>query len=308
MSRTAVLIPCYNEEKTIASVVNDFRAQLPEADIYVYDNNSTDRTVAEAEKAGAIIRHETRQGKGNVIRTMFREIDADIYVMVDGDGTYPSDMVHEIIRPVQEKRADMVIGSRLHDASESSFKVLNRLGNRLFRFVLNLIFRVRITDLLSGYRAFSRQVVKGLPLLSSGFEIETELTVKSLERRYRITEVPINLSTRPEGSTSKINIFRDGFLIMNTIYSLFRDYKPLVAFGSAGLLFITCGLVPGLVVVSEFISTRVITRVPLAILSVGLILSGLLVAFIGLVLHTISRRFQELDRQMQHLIESTDRS
>jgi glycosyltransferase involved in cell wall biosynthesis len=301
MSKIAILIPCFNEEKTIGSVVRDFRSQLPEADIYVYDNNSTDDTAGEARQAGAIVRHERRQGKGNVIRSMFREVDADIYVMVDGDGTYPADRVHELIDPVINGDADMIIGSRLHPMSESRFKLLNLIGNKLYLFILNFIFKVNITDLLSGYRAFSSRLVKSLPILSRGFEIETELTVKCLQRNYRILEVPVNLSERPEGSKSKIKVFRDGLLILNTIFALFRDYKPLTAFGMSGLALIICGLVPGIIVITEFIATGIVRRLPMAVLSVGIVLSGLLVMFTGLILHTVSRRFQELDSQMQNI-------
>jgi glycosyltransferase involved in cell wall biosynthesis len=301
--KIAILIPCFNEEKTIANVINDFRLQLPDADIYVFDNNSTDNTVSEALRSGAKVRYEKRQGKGNVVRSMFRKVDADIFVMVDGDGTYPADKVPELIRPVIEDEADMVIGSRLHAMSESRFKPLNRTGNKMFLFILNNIFKVNITDLLSGYRAFNRQVVKNLPVLSRGFEIETELTVKCIERRYRIFEVPVNLSSRPEGSKSKIKIFGDGFRIFNTIFALFRDYKPLTVFGILGLIFAAGGFIPGIIVVREFILTGYISRVPSAILAVGLVLSGLIILFFGLVLHSISRRFQELDYQFQNINE-----
>ena len=308
MKKIAVLIPCYNEEQTIAGVVSDFRSRLTNADIYVYDNNSADKTADEARRAGAIVRFEKKQGKGNVIRAMFREIDADIYLMVDGDGTYPADMVQELIKPVMADEADMVIGSRLHTVSESKFKPLNRLGNKLFLFVMNSIFRVNITDLLSGYRAMNRNVVKSLPIISGGFEIETELTVKSLERRLRVIEVPINLSPRPEGSFSKIKLFKDGAIILNTILALFRDYKPFLAFGAAGLFLILCSLIPGAWVLIEFLDTGYIHRIPAAILSVGLALSGLLVAFVGLILHTISRRFQEVDCQLQNLFTHIEQS
>jgi len=302
MSAIAVLIPCFNEEKTIAKVVRDFIGILPGADIYVYDNNSTDNSVHEASAAGAIVRFEKKQGKGNVIRAMFRDIEADIFVMVDGDDTYPAAKVHELIRPVLSGEADMVIGSRLHSLSDSSFKWLNRIGNKIFIAILNTIFRVRITDLLSGYRVFNRQMVKSLPVLSSGFEIETELTVKGLERGYRVIEVPVNLSPRPDGSESKINIIRDSVLIFYTIFALFRDYKPLTVFGLMGLLFIACGLVPGLVVSREFLATGYISRIPSAILAIGLILSGFLMFFMGVVLHAIAHRFQELDYQMRHFM------
>jgi len=251
--------------------------------------------------------YEKRQGKGNVVRSMFRKVDADIYVMVDGDGTYPADKVHELINPIKNGDADMVVGSRLHSMSESNFKPLNRLGNKLFLLILNKIFKVNITDLLSGFRAFNRRVVKNLPVLSRGFEIETELTVKCIERGYRIFEVPVNLSQRPEGSDSKIKIFGDGFLIFNTIFALFRDYKPLTVFGMLGLILSISGFIPGIIVIREFILTGYIKRVPSAILAVGLVLSGLLIIFLGLVLHSVARRFQELDYQFQNLNEWVQR-
>lgn len=302
-NKIAVLIPCYNEEKTIAKVVRDFRFQLPDAEIYVFDNNSTDNTASEAIQSGAHVRYEKRQGKGNVVRSMFRIVDADIYVMVDGDGTYPADKVHELIKPVTEDDADMVIGSRLHAMSESKFKPLNHAGNKMFLFILNKIFKVKITDLLSGYRAFNKRMVKNLPVLSRGFEIETELTVKCIERGYRIHEVPVDLSQRPEGSESKIRIFGDGILIFNTLFALFRDYKPLTVFGLLGLTLSASGFIPGIIVIREFLLTGYIKRVPSAILAVGLVLSGLLVVFFGLVLHSIARRFQEIDCQFQSITE-----
>jgi glycosyltransferase involved in cell wall biosynthesis len=303
MKKTAVLIPCYNEEKTIAAVVHDFKAQLHDADIYVYDNNSTDRTAALAKQAGALVYSEKRQGKGHVIRSMFRQIDADIYVMVDGDGTYPADQVHNLIAPIISGEADMVCGSRLHPHSQSDFKWLNWMGNKVFLHLLNSIFMVSITDILSGYRAFNRNIVKSLPILSRGFEIETELTLKAIERRYRIVEIPIDLISRPVGSISKIRIVRDGILILSTIFALLRDYKPMTAFGTVGLFFIFLGFLPGTIVIHEFLTTGFILHFPSAILAVGLVLTGILVAFTGLILHTLSRRFQELDCQLQNMNE-----
>ncbi len=303
MDKIAIIIPCYNEEKTIAKVVNDFRLELPSAEIYVFDNNSRDNTVEEAAKAGAIVRHEKRQGKGNVVRAMFRQVDADLYIMVDGDGTYPPEKVHDLIRPVLEDKADMTTGSRLLGGSNAGFRLLNLIGNRIFLVIINAIFREKITDLLTGYRAFNRRIAKGLPIISRGFEIETELTLKSLERHYRLFEIPVDLSHRPEGSSSKIRVFRDGIRILNTIFALFRDYKPLTAFSFIGLLLIVCGLIPGSMVIHEYVLTKIVSRIPLAILSTGLVLSGLLVSFVGLILHTISRRFQELDYQLQNIIE-----
>ena len=301
--KVAVLIPCYNEAGTIAGVVASYRAQLPDAEIYVYDNNSTDRTTEQAKRAGAIVRHERRQGKGYVIQSMFRQVHADAYVMVDGDGTYPADRVHDLIRPVLDGDADMVVGSRLHAGSESRFKLLNLLGNRAFRLVLNVLFRVRITDLLSGYRVMNRRLVKTLPFFSRGFESETELTVKALAHGFRIVEVPVNLVPRPEGSFSKINIVRDGLLILDMLIALVRDYKPLTAFGLVGLLLVGCGFIPGVLVIREFLSTGKILHLPSAVLAVGLVLAGLLVGFAGLLLHTVARHFQELHHQVQELLE-----
>jgi glycosyltransferase involved in cell wall biosynthesis len=299
--RVAVLIPCYNEEMTVGEVVRAFRAELPEADIYVFDNNSTDRTVERAREAGALLRYERRQGKGYVVQSMFRQIEADVYVMVDGDGTYPPSAVRSLLAPVLEGEADMVVGSRLHHESRSEFKQFNAFGNRLVLSVLNSIFRVRLTDILSGYRAFNRKFVKGLPLFGGGFEIETELTIKSVERGYRIVEIPINLSHRIEGSHSKIRLFRDGVIILNTVLALFRDYKPLTFFGTTGLLLIMLALIPGLIVLIEFVKTGLVPRLPSAVLAVGLVLCGLLSIMVGLILHAVARRAQEFEYHLQIL-------
>ena len=295
----AILIPCFNEELTVGRVISDFRAELPQAEIYVFDNNSTDRTVEIARNAGARIGIERRRGKGFVVQTMFREVEADLYVMVDGDGTYPPGEVHKLIAPVLAGDADMAVGSRLLPQSDSEFRTLNRLGNRFFLHTINLIFKVRLSDILSGYRAFDRAFVKNIPIFGGGFETETELSIKSLARGYRIVEIPVNLKARPHGSTSKIRIVQDGMLILNTILALIRDYKPLTFFGSFGLFLIALGLVPGTVVILEFIKTGLVPRLPSAVLAVGLVLSGLLLIAAGLVLHTITRRFQELDHQMK---------
>jgi glycosyltransferase involved in cell wall biosynthesis len=298
-AQVAVLIPCYNEELTVGDVVRQFRAILPVARIYVFDNNSTDRTSHEARAAGATVVREKRQGKGYVVQSMFQRVEADVYVMVDGDSTYDPAVVDALLRPVLDEEADMAVGSRLHDVSSSEFKNLNRLGNRIFLAVLNAISHVRLTDILSGYRAFSRDFVKNVPLFAGGFQIETELTIRALERRYRVVEIPINLSARPAGSLSKIRHFHDGMLILGMIFSLFRDYKPLTFFGSLGLLFTVAGLVCGVPVVLEFFRTGLVPRLPSAVLAVGFVLSGMLTTGVGLVLHTTVRRFQELEYQLR---------
>jgi glycosyltransferase involved in cell wall biosynthesis len=285
--RVAVLIPCYNEALTIAEVVRSFRAELPDASIYVFDNNSTDATATVAQQAGAIVMSERRQGKGYVMQTMFRKIDAEIYVMVDGDGTYPASSVHRLQELIINGEADMVVGSRLHPESRSNFKAANLYGNKLIRWLLRLIFNTKLTDILSGYRAFNRSFVKGIPLFGGGFEIETELTIKALQRGYRVEEVPVNLEVRPKGSYSKIHFVRDGFLILNTMLSLFRDTKPLTFFGGFGLVFIAIGI------------TILFTWIQL--LGITLAVIGVLFILSGLHLHTIVRRFQEFDHQLRIL-------
>ncbi len=304
----AVLIPSYNEEAAIANVVHQFRLHLPGAEIYVFDNNSSDQTVARALAAGAIVVHEPRQGKGYVVQSMFRKVDADIYIMVDGDGTYPAEVVNELIEPIRRGVADMVIGSRLHHMAESEFRILNRLGNRLFRKLVKSAFRVRLTDLLSGYRAFNRRLVRGLPLSAGGFQTETEMTIKALERGFSVVEIPVNLTSRAPGSHSKIRIGYDGVLILSTIFALFRDYRPLTFFGGLGLILIALGCVPGARIIVDYLRTGLVPHFPLAVLAVGLVLSGLIFGLVGLILHTISRRFQEFERQVQSFAEDLSRS
>jgi len=299
----AVLIPCYNEEITIAEVIRQFRDQLPDAGIYVFDNNSSDSTVERAMQAGATVIHEKRQGKGYVVQSMFRKIDADIFVMVDGDGTYPPEVINTLIEPIRRGEADMVIGSRLHEGADSDFRFTNRLGNHVFRFLLNRIFRVRLTDLLSGYRVLGRRLVRGLPLFGGGFETEAEMTIKALERGFSIKEVPVNLRHRPAGSHSKIRVVQDGLVILQTILTFFRDYKPLTFFGGVGFAIIILACVPGTWVIMDYLKTGLVLRLPSAILAVGLVLMGTISMVVGLILHTISRRFQELNFQLQSFTE-----
>jgi glycosyltransferase involved in cell wall biosynthesis len=298
----AILIPCYDEELTVAGVIEEFRAQLPGAQIYVYDNNSSDRTAEVSRAAGAVVRRERRQGKGYVVQSMFRQIDADVYVMVDGDGTYPAASVHALVAPIICDEADQVLGSRLHAHSQSEFKSINRFGNRLIRAALRWAFRVNVTDVLSGYRAFNRRFVKSLPLFGGGFEIETELTIKAAARGYRIAEVPVNLTSRPAGSRSKINIFRDGFLILNTILTLLRDYKPLTFFGVVGLLMFAAALAPGLAVAWLTDAERG-ARFAAAIVAALLSLGGMLSITVGLILHTLARRSQEFEHHISVLLD-----
>ena len=301
-SGVAVLIPCYNEALTIGNVVRQFRDELPGAEICVFDNNSSDRTADVAREAGASVFFERRQGKGYVVQSMFRRIKAEIYVIVDGDGTYPASAVASLIDPVRSGEADMVIGSRLAQASNSHFRFLNRFGNRFFLVLLEFIFGVRLTDLLSGYRCFSRRLVRGLPLFGGGFETEAEMTIKALQRGFSVIEVPVDLGTRPKGSNSKIRVVQDGFVILNCMLVLLRDYKPLTFFGGLGALLLVGGAIPAVMAAVQFSRGG-----PLAVVQMltAAILLGAGSAFVtvGLVLHSITRRFQELDSQIQTLVD-----
>lgn len=294
----AILIPCYNEEITVGKVINDFRQQLPSAKIYVFNNASTDRTAQVARQHGAILYNVKRQGKGHVVREMYRLIDADIYIMVDGDDTYPADIVHNLIDPILRERADMVVGSRLLNRVDSDFKRLNMFGNIFFLKVLNTIFNVKLTDILSGYRAMTRELVQDTPILSTGFEIETEITIRALEAGYIVEETPVKLGTRPHGSESKIHVIRDGLRILGNIIMLFRDYKPLAFFGFIGIIALTIGFILGLTVFSEFLQTGLVPRFPTAILAASLVLLGMLLISSGFILDAINRRFREIQYQI----------
>lgn len=243
MKKIAVLIPCYNESLTVEKVVSDFKRELPEADIYVYDNNSTDNTAELALKAGAIVRHETHQGKGNVVRTMFREIDADAYVMVDGDDTYPAEEVHMLLDPVLSGNADMVIGDRLSNGTyySENKRAFHNFGNNMVRNLINRLFHGHINDIMTGYRVFSRRFAKIMPVRSEGFQIETEMTVFSLIMRMNIVEIPITYRDRPEGSFSKLNTYKDGFKVLVTLFDLFKNYRPMYFFFWIALVLFVIG-------------------------------------------------------------------
>ncbi len=292
-TRIAVLIPALNEEQTIGEVVQSFRAACPEARIIVFDNASTDATTERARAAGAEVRYEARRGKGNVVQSMFRSVDADVYVMVDGDATYPADKIRELMQPVIDGVADMVIGSRLLRASDSQFKRLNRAGNIFYATLLRRLFGVRITDLLSGYRAFSRRLVRTLPLVGGGFETEAEMTIKAVHRGFRVVEVPVSLVPRPAGSSSKIRIVQDGVLILNAIVALFRDYKPLTFFGVTALIL---GVAAIVALIFHFPAT-----------AGTLALFAGLTGVTGVILHTVTRHFQELETHLHRLLDDEER-
>lgn len=297
-SGVAVIIPCLNEALTIGQVIDDFRRELPAAQIWVIDNDSTDDTAKVALEHGAQLLTETRRGKGFAVRTAFRSIDADAYVMVDGDDTYPAEAVHKLLEPINAGRADMTVGSRTMAGTNSQFHFLNRFGNRMYAALVRFLLRVRLTDILSGLRVMSRQLVRTVPIAASGFEIEAELTVKTIERSMRIVELPIDLRSRPKGSASKIKVFRDGARIAWTIVLLFRDYKPLTFFGGLGLVFMILGLIPGIGVVIEYAQTGLVPRLPSAVLAAVLEVVGILLGGVGMVLSSISKRFQEIESKL----------
>lgn len=285
--RVAVLIPCYNEAQSIGKVVDDFKAALPEAVIYVYDNNSTDGTAEIAAEAGAVVRKEPRQGKGNVVRRMFREIDADVYLMTDGDGTYPASATLKMLKPVLEDDADMVIGDRLSTTYFSENKrPMHNAGNKLVRGLINRLWNVKIQDIMTGYRAFSRRFVKLFPVMSEGFEIETEMTIHALDKRFVIREIPIEYSDRKEGS-SKLNTVKDGFKILRIIFSLFKNYRPMLFFGILALVLLAVAVLMFVPVLAEYLRIGLVPRFPTLITSGFLALAGLLSFFIGLCLDVI---------------------
>ena len=288
--KIAVIIPCYNEELTIAKVINDFKGELPEADIYVYDNNSKDNTGKIARDHGAIVVKESRQGKGNVVRAMFRDIDADIYIMVDGDDTYPAEAARELIQPIINNEADMVIGDRLSNGTyeKENKRAFHNLGNNLVQGLIGLLFKNEIKDIMTGYRAFNRFFVKTMPVMSEGFQIETEMSIHALDKKFRLKEIPIEYRDRPDGSESKLNTFRDGYRVIKTLLELFKDYKPLLFFGSISIFSLVLGLLVGIPVIAEFVLTRFITKVPSAILAVGFIVVSVTSLSCGLILDTIS--------------------
>lgn len=297
--KTAVLIPCYNEELTIGKVVQDFKRELPDADIYVYDNNSQDKTAEIAQINGAMVKREYRQGKGNVVRSMFMDIDADCYIMVDGDDTYPSEFVHALINPIKKKEANMVIGDRLSNGTykNENKRVFHNMGNQMVRLLINKLFHSDIKDIMTGYRSFDREFVKSMPVLSTGFEIETEMTIHALDKRFIVKEVPIVYRDRPEGSFSKLNTFNDGMKVLKTIFMLFKDYKPLIFFSMWALILAILGILVGIPVVAEYIRYRYIYKVPSAILAVGLVGLSMLFLCCGLILDTVvkqNRRIYEL--------------
>ena len=293
--KIAVLIPCYNEERSIEKVIKDFKRELPNADIYVYNNNSKDKTVEIAKNNGAIVRNEYRQGKGNVVRTMFREIDADIYVMVDGDDTYPAEVINKLIEPVKNGQADMVIGDRLSNGTyqKENKRHFHEFGNNLVKKSINILFKTNLKDIMTGYRVFNKMFVKNMPVMTPKFEIETEMTLYALDKKYIIKEIPIVYRDRQEGSISKLNTISDGIKVVKTIINMFKNYKPLPFFTIIAVIIFILGLLVGMPVVVEFIKTSYITKVPSAVLATGLMILSVIIGQCGVILHTVVKQHKE---------------
>lgn len=293
--KIAVLIPCYNEAKTIKKVVTDYKKALPNADIYVYDNNSTDGTDKIAEKAGAIVKYEYRQGKGNVIRSMFRDINADCYLMIDGDDTYPAENAKEMCDAVLNGKAEMVIGDRLSSTYFTENKrPFHNFGNKIVRFLINKLFHNNIKDIMTGYRAFSYDFVKGFPVLSKGFEIETEMTIHAVDKNFKTLEIPVNYRDRPAGSTSKLNTYSDGFKVLKTIAMLFKEYKPFFFFNILAIILMLLSFVFIIPVFIEYYHTGLVPRFPTLIVGCFILMVSILLWIAGIILQVITKKHKQL--------------
>ncbi|MBP3596593.1 MAG: glycosyltransferase [Clostridia bacterium] len=295
MEKIAVLIPCYNEEQTIGKVISDFKKELPNADIYVFDNNSKDKTVEIAKKSGAIVCHEYKQGKGNVIRTMFLEIEADYYIMVDGDDTYPSDAVHKLLAPVISGKADMCIGDRLSNGTykKENTRPFHQFGNNIVKKVINILFQTNLKDIMTGYRCFNKKFVKNIPVMAKGFEIETEMTIYALDKRFAIVEIPIDYRNRPVGSVSKLNTINDGIKVFKTIINMLRIYRPLIFFTILAIIMAIISLYFGIPVIIEYYKTKFIRKIPSAVLASACMILAVIIAQCGIILDTVIKVNQE---------------
>ena len=295
MEKIAVLIPCYNEEMTIEKVVRDFKKELPEADIYVYNNNSQDASYKLAKQAGAILKNEYRQGKGNVVRSMFEEVEADIYLLVDGDDTYPAASTKDLIEAVRQG-ADMVVGDRISNGTyqKENKRRFHGFGNSLVKNTINFLFDIKLKDIMSGYRAFSKKFVKNCPILTKKFEVETEITLHALDKNYVIKEIPVEYKDRCQGSDSKLDTVTDGIKVIKTIITMFKDYRPLKFFMTMATLSAVLGLAIGIPVIVEFVKTQYVSKVPSAILATGLIMISFITAQCGIILQTTVKKNKEL--------------
>ncbi len=289
----AVLIPCFNEAVTVAAVAKDFQRILPGSQVYVFDNCSTDGTAKAAREAGAHVVFSPRPGKGNVVRHMFNSIEAEIYLMADGDSTYPASEAPKLIKVLRSRHADMVVGTRMATYSESAFRRFHVFGNRLVARLISLLFGVKVTDVLSGYRAFSREFVKTIPLVSSGFEIETEMTLQAAAKGFIIEEAPVPYGARPAGSESKLNTFSDGFLVLKALLFIFKDYRPLIFFSAASLLLFIASIGAGSAPIYDYVNYHYVYRVPLAVLAAALAIVSILTLFVGVILETVRKYHAE---------------
>ncbi len=293
--KIAVLIPCYNESQTISKVVKDYKKALPEADIYVYDNNSSDNTDKIAKKAGAIVKYEYRQGKGNVIRSMFRDLDYDCYLMIDGDDTYPAENAREMCDLVLNGKADMVIGDRLSSTYfQENKRPFHNIGNKMVRWFINTIFKNNIKDIMTGYRAFSYDFVKGFPILSKGFEIETEMTIHAVDKNFKVVEIPVQYRDRPEGSVSKLNTISDGIKVLKTIGRLFEEYRPALFFNIMASIFLILFLIFFSPVLIEYFKTSAVPRFPTLIVSTLFGVIAILLWITGVILEIIAKKHKQL--------------
>lgn len=293
--KIAVLIPCYNESKTIEKVVKDYKKELPNADIYVYDNNSSDGTDEIAKNAGAIVKYEYKQGKGNVIRSMFKDIDADCYLMIDGDDTYSAGNAKEMCKYIIDGKADMVIGDRLSSTYFTENKrPFHNFGNKLVRWLINTLFKSNVKDIMTGYRAFSYEFVKTFPVLSKGFEIETEMTIHALDKNFLLKEIPIGYKDRPAGSVSKLNTYSDGFKVLKTIARLFKEYKPMIFFGIVSTLFFIISIIFATPVFIEYFKTGLVPRFPTLIFSGFLLIISMLMLVCGIILEVVVKKHRQL--------------
>ena len=294
MDKIAVLIPCYNESKTIKKVVEDFKRELPDATIYVYDNNSKDGTDEIAKNAGAVVRYERKQGKGNVIRSMFRDIDAQCYIMTDGDDTYPAECAREMCKAVLERNVDMVVGDRLSSTYFTENKrPFHNSGNVVVRKLINMIYKSDIRDVMTGYRAFSYEFVKTFPVLSKGFEIETEMTIHAVDKNFLIQEVPVTYRDRPEGSVSKLNTYKDGFKVLKMIATLFKEYKPFFFFNIVAIILTIIALIFVIPVFNDYFKTGLVLRFPTLIVGGFIMLSAILSFICGVILDVIVKKHKQ---------------
>lgn len=303
MSKIAILIPCYNESLTIKKVIEDYRQVLPEATIYVYDNNSADGTDEIAKAAGATVVYEYRQGKGNVIRSMFRDIDADCYLMIDGDDTYPAENARDMVDLVLNKGVDMVIGDRLSSTYFTENKrPFHNTGNRMVRGLINSLFKSNVRDIMTGYRAFSRLFVKSFPVLSKGFEIETEMTIHALDKNFLLEEIPVTYRDRPEGSESKLNTVSDGAKVLKTIANLFREYKPMLFFSIIAAFSLLISLLFFIPVLAEYFQTGLVMRFPTLIVAGVMATIGILLWICGIILQVVVKKHRQLYELMLNMM------